>query len=233
MIAWTPAGLGSSSSSAGGRLPAALPQPASARRVLAEIAGIVLVAALMVVAARFVAVEVRVIPSASMVPQLEIQDRVLLSHFSYIFGDPRRGDIIVFPPQENGQLLPSSETVEEDTTNFFLRPIVDLGRWIGVLHPPEAEQDLIKRVIGLPGETVEGRDGSVYVDGRQLIEPYLTPDVFTSDFDPIVVPEGGLWVMGDNRGGSADSRTFAPIRTDSVIGRAIFRIFPVTRIAFI
>jgi len=186
----------------------------------------------MVVAARFVAVEVRVIPSASMVPQLEIQDRVLLSHFSYIFGDPRRGDIIVFPPQENGQ-LPSSQPTENEETNFFLRPIVDLGRWIGILHPPEAEQDLIKRVIGLPGETVEGRDGSVFVDGRQLIEPYLTPDVFTSDFDPIVVPEGGLWVMGDNRGGSADSRTFGPIRTDSVIGRAIFRIWPVKRIAFI
>lgn len=234
MIAWAPRGLAPQKADSETGLPALPPQPASTRRIFAEVGAIILVAALMVVAARFVAVEVRVIPSASMVPQLEIQDRVLLSRLSYARREPRRGDIVVFPPQENGRLRSDeTPTVQEEEPGFFVRPFVDLGRWIGFIHPPEDEQDLIKRVIGLPGETVEGRDGAVYINGRQLIEPYLTADVFTSDFDPIVVPRGGLWVMGDNRGGSADSRTFGPIRSDSVIGRAFLRIWPVRRTAFI
>ena len=69
---------------------------------------------------------------------------------------------------------------------------------IGVRRPPETE--LIKRVVGLPGETVEGRDGRVFVDGRQLVEPYLPTSVVTSDFGPVAVPDGHVFVMGDNRG---------------------------------
>lgn len=228
MIAWEAPGLGSAPAG----LPALPPQPTPAKRVAMEVVGIFLLAALMVVAAKLVAVEVRVIPSASMVPQLQIEDRVLVSRLSYALGGPSRGDIVVFPPQDDGASLPSSQAPEDDT-GFFLRPFRDLGRWIGLVDPPEAEQDLIKRVIGLPGETVQGRDGSVFIDGRRLVEPYLPDGVFTSDFDPVLVPDGGLWVMGDNRGGSFDSRGFGAIRSDSVLGRAILRIWPLPEAAFI
>lgn len=229
MIGWQTSGLGSSPEG----LPPLPPQPTPTRRVVLEVAAIFLMAALMVVAAKLVAFEVRVIPSASMVPQLQIEDRVLVSRLSYVLGEPSRGDIVVFPPQEEGATLPSAQPAEGDDTNFFVRPFRDLGRWIGFVDPPESEQDLIKRVIGLPGETVEGRDGAVFIDGRRLREPYLPDGVFTSDFDPVVVPDGGLWVMGDNRGGSFDSRGFGPIRAGSVLGRAILRIWPLSEAAFI
>jgi signal peptidase I len=227
VIDWDAPGLGKPA----GGLPPMAPQPVPAKRTLLEILAIFLLAAVMVVVAKFVAVEVRFIPSASMVPQLQIQDRVLVSRWSYVLGEPSRGDIVVFPDQD-GASLPSSESTD-DGTNFFIRPIRDLGRWIGVVEPPEEEQDLIKRVIGLPGETVEGRDGVVYVDGRRLIEPYLPAGVFTSDFEPVAVPEGQLWVMGDNRGGSFDSRGFGPVPVDSLLGRAILRIWPIPKASFL
>ncbi len=90
--------------------------------------------------------------------------------------------------------------------------------------------DLIKRVIGLGGETVEGRDGVIYVDGRALEEPYLADDEVIDDFGPIAVEEGYVFVMGDNRDQSFDSRFFGPIPEDSIIGRAFVRFWPVGRI---
>jgi len=97
------------------------------------------------------------------------------------------------------------------------------------------DRELIKRVIGLPGETVEGRDGRVRIDGRRLIEPYLDADVVTSDFGPVEIPEGHVFVMGDNRTNSHDSR-FSDIGTidiDTIVGRAIARVWPPARTAFL
>ncbi|MBW3537349.1 MAG: signal peptidase I [Actinobacteria bacterium] len=207
-------------------------QPATAKRVLVEVVAIILLAFAMVVVARLVAVDVRVIPSGSMLPQLQLNDRVLVSRLSYVYREPNRGDIVVFPPgygtEEDGR------PAVEDDVSFFLRPLRDIGRWLHLVDPPQQEQDFIKRVIGLPGETVEGRDGAVFVNGRRLVEPYLPPGVFTSDFDPVAIPQGGLWVMGDNRENSKDSRflcnsrpTF--IQEREVIGRAFVRVWPVTR----
>lgn len=96
-------------------------------------------------------------------------------------------------------------------------------------EPPSEVHDLIKRVIGLPGETVEGRDGTVYVDGSPLEEPYLAPATITSPFAPVVVPDGFLFVMGDNRGNSRDSRFFGPIDGDLVVGRAMVIVWPFGR----
>ncbi len=92
-------------------------------------------------------------------------------------------------------------------------------------------RDLIKRVIGLPGDTVEGRDNEVYINGVRLIEDdYLPPEIVTTDFGPIVVPDGELFVMGDNRGQSFDSRFFGTVDESRVIGRAFVLFWPLDRI---
>ena len=213
-------------------LPPMAPRPATTNRVLLEIGAILLLAFAMVIGARMVAIDVRVIPSASMVPQLQVGDRVLVSRLAYRFRVPNRGDIVVFPPDQGTEAAPSGAPAPDDVS-FLVRPFRDLGRWLGLVDPPQAEQDLIKRVIGLPGETIEGREGAVFVNGRRLLEPYLPPGVFTSDFDPVYIPEGGLWLMGDNRGGSMDSRSFGIIPERVVLGRALLRVWPPRTAAFL
>jgi signal peptidase I len=88
-------------------------------------------------------------------------------------------------------------------------------------------EDLIKRVVGLPGETIEGRDGQVFIDGEPLDEPYLDAGVVTSDFGPVEVPEGQVFMMGDNRPNSRDSRFFGPIDQETIVGRAFLRVWPI------
>ena len=139
------------------------------------------------------------IPSPSMVPTLEVGDRVLVSKFSK---DPARGDVIVFN-----------------------RPPNDLAR--SADDPPV----LIKRVIGLPGESVAAKDGHVYIDGKLLEEGYLatgTVTTFPND-QPINVPADDLLVLGDNRGNSADGRVFGPIPKSLIVGRALFKFWPFNR----
>jgi signal peptidase I len=103
-----------------------------------------------------------------------------------------------------------------------------------VFHRPDGQvgefRDLIKRVIGLPGETIEAQDNTIYINGQVLIEPYLTPGEVIADFGPVDIPEGELFVMGDNRDNSGDSRVFGTIDSDEVIGRAFFLFWPVDRI---
>src|SRR5436190_7301374 len=166
------------------------------------------------------------IPSGSMIPQLNIGDRVIVSKMSYDLHDPNRGDIIVFdaPPGAPGvQQKPKASVVGG--------VIRDVFESIGVLQP--STEEYIKRVIGLPGETVEGKDGHVFINGRELVEPYLPAGTSTSNFGPITVPKGGLWVMGDNRSNSSDSRVFGTIRRRTVVGRAILRVWPFGRAAFL
>jgi signal peptidase I len=101
--------------------------------------------------------------------------------------------------------------------------------------PNESAQtkDLIKRVIGLPGETVESRDGHIVINGRELDEPYLQPDVTTGPMDKVTVPPDHYWVMGDNRGNSRDSRFFGAIPGSLIIGRAFIRVWPVTHVSLL
>lgn len=145
------------------------------------------------------------IPSASMVPALMEGDRVLVNKLSYRLHEVERGDLIVFE-----------------------RPDCD--------EPAEPQiKDLIKRVVALPGEQVQGVDGRVQVDGRPLDEGYLPPGAVTADFGPYAVPAGHVWVMGDNRGISKDSRFLCgnaatPIDEDSVIGKAFVQVWPLRSI---
>jgi signal peptidase I len=97
---------------------------------------------------------------------------------------------------------------------------------------PEVK-DLIKRVIGLPGETVEGHDGRVYINGNPLKEPYLPAGTTTSAFAPEKIPPNHLWVMGDNRSNSKDSRFFHTISENLVVGRAFIRVWPITTIGLL
>ena len=166
------------------------------------------------------------IPSGSMIPQLNVGDRVVVSKVSYDMHDPNRGDIIVFdaPPRAPG--------VRQATKRTGVGRVVrDVFESIGVLQP--STEEYIKRVIALPGETVQGKDGHVFINGRELVEPYLPPGTTTSDFAPVAVPKGGLWVMGDNRANSSDSRVFGTIRRRTVVGRAILRVWPASRAAFL
>jgi signal peptidase I len=161
------------------------------------------------------------IPSSSMEPQLEVGDRVLVSRLSYRLGDPNRGDIVVFhqpdaPP--DGRPLPT-------------RLIGEVLQTVGLQQPLETE--LIKRIVGLPGEEIEAADGTVHVDGRPVIEPYLPGGVETADFGPVLIPDGHVFVLGDNRGNSADSRVIGPVSLDSIVGRAIARVWPPQRMAFL
>ena len=152
------------------------------------------------------------IPSGSMIPQLNVGDRVVVSKVSYDMHDPNRGDIIVFdaPPRAPGVRQATKRT--------------GVGRVV---------RDIFESIVALPGETVQGKDGHVFINGRELVEPYLPPGTTTSDFAPVVVPKGGLWVMGDNRANSSDSRVFGTIRRRTVVGRAILRVWPAGRAAFL
>ncbi len=97
--------------------------------------------------------------------------------------------------------------------------------------PDPKIKDLVKRVVGLPGDTVEGKNGGVYVNGRRLAEEYLPDEQTTTDFAPVKVPVRRLWMMGDNRENSTDSRYLCDnrptfISEDSVVGRAFVKVFP-------
>jgi signal peptidase I len=163
------------------------------------------------------------IPSGSMEPTLTPDDRILVNRLAYRFGDIERGDIIVF----------ADPTPAEQDRGVFGTVVHWLGEGVGVVRP--ADDDFIKRVIALPGETWEMRDGVTYVDGRKLDEPYVNQsDLDTRSFGPETVPDGMLFVMGDNRNHSGDSRFPPPgglgyIPIDRVIGQAFVTIWPPSR----
>lgn len=162
------------------------------------------------------------IPSESMVPTLNVGDRVLVNKVVYHLHDPGRGDVIVF---EN------PHPVADESTN----PVTGFLRWLGrgLGFSQGAEEDFIKRIIGLPGETISGRNGSVFIepaDGGpevRLDEPYLPDGTKTGTFGPVEIPEGEYFVMGDNRGNSNDSRfSLGTIPEDKIVGEAFVIIWP-------
>jgi signal peptidase I len=158
------------------------------------------------------------IPSGSMEPTLDISDRVLVEKVSYRFGDIEHGDVVVFVHDEpGGEPAGPSNPV----AGFFS----SLGQAVGVVPP--SDRDFIKRVIGLPGDTIDC-DGKVSRNGQPLTEPYLPAGVTTTGCEKVKVQPGELYVMGDNRGNSQDSRAFGPIQESDVVGRAFVRIWPLT-----
>jgi signal peptidase I len=198
---------------------------ARTRRAVVETVLLVGLAVVIAVLLRAFVAQAFRIPSSSMEPQLLVGDRVVVSRTAYDLHEPNRGDIVVFDcPPANG----CPDRPDDALPVKALKTVAEAL----LLRQPEIEE-FIKRVIALPGETVEAREGSVYVDGRRLVEPYLPDGTVTSDFGPVTVEPDHLWVMGDNRGNSADSRVFGQIEQDTVVGRAILRVWPPQRLAFL
>jgi signal peptidase I len=152
------------------------------------------------------------IPTSSMEPTLHcagvgagctarFSDRVLANRFIYHLKDPERGDVVVFETPERARR--------------------DCG----------AGGTFVKRIIGLPGETWEMRNGFVFIDGRRLEEPYMKADRRDGDTHPPKrIPEDNYFVMGDNRGSSCDSRVWGPLARDDLIGKVFAIYFPPRRI---
>lgn len=163
---------------------------------------------------RMFVVQVFYIPSGSMIPTLEINDRIVVEKLSYLTRDPERGEIIVFAGDE-----PSSLS-QQTSIQKVLR---GTGQFLGVV--PMDARDFVKRVIGLPGDTVTFDTGVVSVNGVELDEPYADLDSYNGDDE--VIPEGFLFVMGDNRDSSSDSRfSLGLIDIDDIVGRAVLVLWP-------
>jgi signal peptidase I len=160
------------------------------------------------------------IPSRSMEPTLDVGDRVVVNRLAYRVGDPARGQVVVFlRPTGTGQDQPGGPL------SWFRRAVAQ-----GLGGTPPGSEDLIKRVVGLPGDEVEGRDGDLWRNGERVEEPYLRRATFTSEFDPVKVKPDHLWVMGDNREDSADSRAFGQVHRSALVGQAVFTVWPVTHL---
>lgn len=191
----------------------------SALSFLWELPILVFVALVVAVVIKTFLLQAFFIPSGSMIPTLEISDRVLVNKLSYNFGgEPQRGDVVVFDSPFITEELQES-VVEKVTRN--------VAEALG-LQTATAE-DLIKRVVGVGGDTIEVVDNAVLVNGIAIEEPYLPETASMPDFGPETVPDRHVFVMGDNRSRSQDSRRFGPVPVEDIIGRAFVRVWPVDR----
>jgi signal peptidase I len=148
-------------------------------------------------------------------PTLRAGDRVVVEKVAYRFGAPQRGDVIVFE-RRTGAASGDDGSLWRDITE-------SLSGLFGAAR--DGRRDYIKRVVAVGGETAEGRDSVVYVDGVRLEEPYTLAGK-NSSFAPVEVPKGSVFVLGGNRTNSNDSRSFGVIPLDSVVGRAVLLVWP-------
>lgn len=179
------------------------------------------------------------IPSGSMEDTLVRDDRVIVSKLTPGPFDLRRGDVVVF--EDPGEPAPWLSGVS--TPSDLGGPLHDLLVFVGLL-PEDAENHLIKRVIGLPGDHVkaDGKSGKITVNGVEITEPYLKSGDLPSEgktFD-IVVPEDRIWVMGDHRSDSSDSRFHddgtggtGSVPLDKLVGRALFIVWPMDHVTWL
>lgn len=151
-----------------------------------------------------------------MLPTIEVNDRVMVNKLAYDLGDPERGDIVVFRD-------PAEPQTDESIPEAVIRSVLEA---VGVRT--RGRDDLIKRVVGLPGETLLIRDNQVVVDGDPLSEPYLEDWVLMPDEGPFTVGADEVFVMGDNRQFSFDSRRFGTISDEDLIGEAFVTIWPLS-----
>jgi len=175
--------------------------------VFVEIIKTLVTAAILAFGIRTFVAEARYIPSESMQPTLEINDRLIIEKISYRFRTPERGDVVVFRPTEE-------------------------------LKKQGYKEAFIKRVIGLPGDTVEVKNDQVFVNNQKLPEKYIyAPEIAPGyqprpqrPYGPTKVPDDQYLVLGDNRNNSLDSRSWGFVPRDNLIGRATVRFWPLQRL---
>jgi signal peptidase I len=186
-----------------------------------ELPGLILVAFVLALLIKTFLVQAFFIPSASMVPTLEVGDRVLVNKLVYDFGEPQRFDVIVFED-------PNAVEMERS----FFEGVWD---WLteGLGFASAQEQDFIKRVVGLPGDELEVREGHLFINGKRLHEP---PGVQldASTYGPVTIEEDKVFVMGDNRANSSDSRSLlGQIPYDKIVGKAFVLLWPPSRVEWL
>lgn len=138
----------------------------------------------------------------------------------------------VIPSRSMEQILePGDRIIVSKLSYRVAEP--ERGDVIVFRYPPEPRLVYIKRVIGLPGETLEFRDGVLYVNNRPVGEPYLDGQVYTHDYGPVSVPAGSFFVMGDNRNLSEDSRVWGTVPEENILGKAVVLFWPPDRISLI
>jgi signal peptidase I len=190
------------------------------------------------------------IPSGSMEPTLQIGDRVLVNKLTYRFHDPRRGDVVVFRDPLGDKICEQRPgiTVPEHCNRGVGTKVKDW--FVELFGLPTAEtKDYIKRIVALPGETIQIENGEIYVcgepnctpldaagqpkDGRKITFPSTAEEgpqiAETQDYPATHIPEHQYWVMGDNRANSSDSTTFGSIGEDKVVGKAFVLVWPPNR----
>jgi signal peptidase I len=160
------------------------------------------------------------IPSESMEPTLTVGQRVLVDRVSPRFGDPSRGDILVFKPPKGA---------DQDVCGANQHP----GQACPAPTKDRSDTNFIKRVVGMPGDHLKVLGGYVYINGRKLNEPYVKPSATCDTCNlpqDITIPPGHFFMMGDNRGNSDDSRVWGPVPKKWIIGGAFFTYWPPKRI---
>jgi signal peptidase I len=207
-------------------------KPKPKRSFLRELPGIIITALVISVLIKTFLVQAFYIPSGSMENTLLVNDRVLVNKLADKPDEIHRGDVVVFKDPGGWLAGPGEQAPSQGGIRGAIRKaLVFVG-----LAPATGEEDLIKRVIGVGGDHVAGRGGHVFVNGVRLQEPYVYPgDKSTDEPFNVVVPKDELWVMGDHRSVSEDSRAhqgqpgggFVPV--DDVIGRAFTIVWPPSR----
>ena len=189
----------------------------SGRSFWKELPILIVVALVVAVLIKTFLIQAFFIPSGSMNDTLVDGDRVMVNKLAYRLGSPARGDVIVFD---------SPMSTQADGESIFGALVRHVAESLGLSSPESA---LIKRIVALGGETIEIRENRVYIDGGALEEPYLKEGSWMGDYGPFTVPEGQVFVMGDNRSSSSDSRVFGPITEGEIIGKAFAKVWPPSR----
>lgn len=204
---------------------------AARMRSCAELVGIVATALFFAITIQAFAVKPYVIPSESMAPTLVVGQRLLVDRFSHnVGGDPKLGDITVFMPPPGAESSAGQCAIAGEGPSYAGGPASHRSCSRAVAgRGPKA---YVKRVVGMPGDRIAVRAGRVIRNGRPADEPFVTPCGGGPECDlaAVEVPPGHYFLMGDNRGNSADSRYWGPLPREQIIGRAVVTYWPIGRI---